>query len=149
MEKLRGRLPKRDFDRLQFCFSNVSELIHSTDDLAIRQEILSQLYHLTDCLAFRGPGPSTQSQSERNLITQKLNGFNYETSRIKPILQQYNWEEMKMTELSAIALALSEYTGIKMDREDKRRKEVLLKWFEDNLDSFLLLLPSIKLTYDR
>jgi hypothetical protein len=91
---------------------------------------------------------SSQSQSERKLIAQKLAGFDYGVSRIRRVFQEYQWDELGMTELCGIALALSHFTGIKMDREDKRRKEVLLKWFEDNLDAIEPYFDQIQLIYD-
>lgn len=58
---------------------------------------------------------------------------------------QFSGTMIKQNELLSIAKCVSEKTSVELDREAKRRKSVLLKWFDDNWDQILPTLQFVRL----
>lgn len=84
----------------------------------------------TDGLA----GPSQESNTERRRIESRLNGFNPKDNRAwKAITEQFG-VQIKQPELLSIATLVAENANIKLDRDAKRRKTVLIKWFDEHWD---------------
>ncbi len=67
--------------------------------------------------------------------------------RMKEIIKaiQFSGTKIKQNELLSIAQCVSEKTSVELDREAKRRKSVLLKWFDDNWDQILPTLQFVRM----
>ena len=71
---------------------------------------------------------------ERRRVDRRLEGFNITNSRAwKEICQRYG-PSLNQTELLSLAEVISMNLSLKVDREAKRRKEVLIKWYDENFD---------------
>ncbi|KAH0786439.1 hypothetical protein GPJ56_009650 [Histomonas meleagridis] len=69
---------------------------------------------------------------EKIRVAVRLAGFDAKES---PVVQDINrrfGSDIKQGELVNIAAIIAENAGIKLDRDAKRRKSVLLKWFDEN-----------------
>lgn len=85
------------------------------------------------------------NELERKRVNSRLNGFSLKDS--------FAWQEickrfgpnLNQSELLSLAEIIGQEAGIKVDREAKRRKEVLIKWYEENLEVVLKMLPYVKL----
>jgi len=71
-------------------------------------------------------------RSEKSRIANRLHGFNPKENRVWFEITKRYGEGIKQQELLSIAQVLSATTNIKLDRDAKRRKSVLIKWFEEN-----------------
>lgn len=69
---------------------------------------------------------------EKLRVAERLHGFNPKNNLVTNYLSQRFGKHIKHTELLSIANILSSNTNIKLDRDAKRRKAVLLKWFEEH-----------------
>lgn len=82
---------------------------------------------------------------ERDKVEARLKDFNYKESRAwKEITDRFG-SKLSQSELLAIAVIISYCDRLKLDREAKRRKEVLIKWFDENIDRCLLYFESMVL----
>ena len=74
-----------------------------------------------------------------------MNGFSLKDSIAwQEICKRYG-PNLNQSELLSMAEIIGQEAGIKVDREAKRRKEVLIKWYEENLEVVLKMLPYFKL----
>ena len=77
----------------------------------------------------------TPSESERTRVEKRLGGFGFQKSQAwKEIVVRYG-DTLSQNELLGIASIVSAKIGVKLDREAKRRKDVLIKWFDENLEN--------------
>ena len=70
--------------------------------------------------------------SERSRIARRLDGFDPRDNVAWNELSRRFGSNLKQGELQSIAQALADGAGIKLDRDAKRRKIVLIKWFNEN-----------------
>lgn len=71
---------------------------------------------------------------EKARISERLKDFNpRETDAWKKITQKFG-PNIKQPELISIANLLASQAKIKLDRDAKRRKSVLIKWFQEHWD---------------
>ena len=118
---------------------------HETADAI--HEALSQL---VGCLATpQTPPGSAELKSpatiERNRVESRLRGFD--------VAQSIAWKDvcgrfghsLSQSELLCVAEVIGSEIGVKVDREAKRRKEVLIKWFDENYVAIAPVLPRIEL----
>lgn len=89
-----------------------------------------------------------QAAAERNRIDERIKDFDYERSTAWFELQRRGWDRLNQAELLRIAQILGTKTGISIDREAKRRKGVLVKWFDENMDLLGPKMGFIKLIFD-
>ena len=77
---------------------------------------------------------SERHKQVRSALTERLKNFVYkESAAWKEITRRYG-EELTQNELLCIAEVIASNLGIVIDREAKRRKNVLIKWFDENLE---------------
>jgi hypothetical protein len=70
--------------------------------------------------------------AEKQRIASRLDGFSpKDTPAWREITRRFG-ANIKQPELVSIASVLAQSTNIKLDRDAKRRKAVLIKWFEEN-----------------
>ena len=76
---------------------------------------------------------SLQDIYEQVFIERVLSNFDPENSRaVKKLTERFG--ERTQAELLSLALVVSAHTGIKLYRESKRRRNLLLAWYEQNFD---------------
>jgi hypothetical protein len=76
---------------------------------------------------------ATQNQKDRLLTEMRLRNFDPENCPAASLLTQLFGSAINATDLVSLAETCSYYLDIYLDREAKRRKSVLLKWFDENL----------------
>lgn len=72
-----------------------------------------------------------------------MNGFVYKNSAAWKVITEKYGDNLNQAELLSLAEVIAEQLGLKVDREAKRRKEVLVKWYDEHLSEIMCLLPRI------
>jgi hypothetical protein len=85
---------------------------------------------------------------ERKRLADRLEGFNFKTSLGWQAISTHFGETLTQTELLSVAKVIGSELGINIDREAKRRKEVLVKWFDEHYEHLSEILPRITLEDD-
>jgi hypothetical protein len=80
---------------------------------------------------FLQPG-AVASNPEKQRIADRLYGFDHRDNDVWKAISQKFGTNIKQQELLSIASVLAERAGIRLDRDAKRRKSVLVKWFDEN-----------------
>ena len=76
-----------------------------------------------------------EGNKEKERISNRLNGFDPKNNFVwKEITQKFG-SNIKQQELLSIATVIADKAKIKLDRDAKRRKTVLIKWFQENWDA--------------
>lgn len=78
--------------------------------------------------------PANELNREKERIAGRLQGFNPKDNPAWHQITQRFGANIKQPELLSIAEVLAQNAGIKLDRDAKRRKTVLIKWFSENWD---------------
>ncbi|KAK8834742.1 hypothetical protein M9Y10_011163 [Tritrichomonas musculus] len=90
--------------------------------------------------------PTTnEGNREKERITNRLNGFNPKDNTAWREITNRFGNNIKQPELLSIATVLANNANIKLDRDAKRRKSVLIKWFEENWKAILPFLDYVVL----
>ena len=76
--------------------------------------------------------PKTQCEKEKILNQMRLVGWSPDLSPSKQLLTQL-YGKYNRTFLQALAKLIQEECQLYLDREAQRRKDVLYKWFDENL----------------
>jgi hypothetical protein len=76
--------------------------------------------------------PPADDNAEKQRIASRLQGFNPKDNPAWSAITQKFGANIKQPELLSIATVLATNANIRLDRDAKRRKSVLLKWFEEN-----------------
>jgi hypothetical protein len=76
--------------------------------------------------------PHCDSSKEKDRIANRLSGFNSKDNTVWKAITQRFGSNIKQPELLSMAQVLASHANIKLDRDAKRRKSVLIKWFEEN-----------------
>ena len=82
---------------------------------------------------FSGNDQKIPTENERKRVEMRLNGFDYKNSDAWQIICERFGPTLSQSELLSIAQVIAFHAKIKLDREAKRRKEVLIKWFQENI----------------
>lgn len=78
-------------------------------------------------------------------VNQMVKGFNANRSIAWIYLRSNYGDKITHNELIRIAKIVSTYTGIKVSRDAKRRKVVLLKWFDENWQTIKPVLTMVSI----
>ena len=113
------QIPDASFQRLQIPFES--------SDLLLSQ--------ITSTIAPLPSNPESGSNRERERISSRLEGFNPRDNPVWREITHRFGSNIKQPELLSIANVLSQSARIKLDRDAKRRKTVLIKWFQENWTS--------------
>jgi hypothetical protein len=93
--------------------------------------------------------PDTQSDAalseERERVQRRIEGFDWQKSPAWLHLCCMYGPKLKQDELVSIADVLAKKLEIKLDRDARRRKVVMIKWFEENWIRIWQILPFIVL----
>jgi hypothetical protein len=82
---------------------------------------------------------------ERQRVENRLMGFDANRSRAWQDIRERFGDSLNQSELLSLAEVLGAEIGVKVDREAKRRKEVLIKWFDENYSSIQNILSTIQM----
>jgi hypothetical protein len=82
---------------------------------------------------------------ERRRIQGRVGRFDWKNSQIWFWLALKFGEKVTHEELVSIAGVIAKWTNIRLDRDAKRRKMVMMKWFEEHWATIFPLLPAIVL----
>ena len=88
-------------------------------------------------------------QHERHRIDERIRNFEYERSEAWAELRRRGWDQLSQAELLSIAQLLGKKLGIELDREAKRRKSILVKWFDENLTALRSRMGNITLVFEE
>ena len=77
-------------------------------------------------------GITKHESAEKERVRQKLTGFDQKTSPACAYITKQFGAEVRQHCLVEIAKYLAKKRGLPLDRDSKRRKSVLMKWFHDN-----------------
>lgn len=69
---------------------------------------------------------------EKERVKKRIGGFNWKTSYVWKTLTSYFGGKVSHEELTSIAEILAVQSRVKLDRDARRRKAVLIKWYEEN-----------------
>jgi uncharacterized protein YbjT (DUF2867 family) len=89
--------------------------------------------------------PSPVLSQERERVLRRVDGFNWRESPAWLELVARYGPRLSQEELVSIADLASNGLQIRLDRDARRRKSVMIKWFEEHWDRILALLPIIVL----
>ena len=79
-----------------------------------------------------GMAVPTEINKEKERIAHRLSGFDPKENQVWQEITNRFGGNIKQPELLSIAEVVSQNAGIKLDRDAKRRKSVLIKWFDEN-----------------
>ena len=85
----------------------------------------------------------SQTEIERRRVDKRLQGFVVKESRAWKAICSHYGSSLNQVELLSLAEVLGHILSIKVDREAKRRKEVLIKWFDENIDKIEPMLDRV------
>ena len=131
--------------RLDKALTQILMLSKSTNN---PQEIIANLRPLLQTLEMKKDEYYNPTEFERNKLTDRLSNFDYSRSPAWKIIKKKGWDNLNQRELLSIASILAEKCNITLDREAKRRKAILIKWFDENLSLLLPAIEFIRLEYD-
>lgn len=134
-------------DRLEKAMTNILKLTKSS--CGNIQEINSHLKRLIQNLEMKQEDLITQTEFERNKLTDRLSNFDFVRSRAWKVIKQKGWDTLNQKELLSIASILASKCNISLDREAKRRKPILVKWFDENFDIIAPIFNCIQLEYEE
>ncbi|OHS98901.1 hypothetical protein TRFO_34769 [Tritrichomonas foetus] len=77
-------------------------------------------------------GIGDKNGGEKLRVFSRLRGFKAKDSRVWSEITRRFGSELKHGELLSIAEVVAANAGVQLDRDAKRRKSVLIKWFEEN-----------------
>lgn len=95
------------------------------------------------------PPPPPVSKKKKQTERAGTITLNYEPckSRGYELLKQIMREPITIQALLSLAFVISNYIGVKISRDYMRRKELVIKWFDETVDLWEPLLPYIRLEY--
>ena len=89
--------------------------------------------------------PNEMINDEKKRIALRMNGFDAKDNRVWAEIAKRFGVNVKQGELTNIAQVIAKHAGIKLDRDAKRRKCVLLKWFDENWEKIYPFLDYVVL----
>lgn len=116
-------------------FSESASLLMSVTDEKDKKMIGNKLESLLLCLNKQVDKNTIQTKNDRKKVNERMGGFDQSTSRAYAELQRRKWDKKSQPELLSILLILANKQNLQVDREVKRRKEVMFKWFDENFDT--------------
>ena len=99
---------------------------------------------LIDTKTYNNAMKQIKDQSE---ITTRLQNFNFKTSKTYIEFKRRDLLRIRTDSLVTLAIFIAQKIKVNVDRQAKRRKIVMYKWFEENLDKILPILDNIECHY--
>jgi hypothetical protein len=102
------------------CLSQYTSLLAGRADLGGPDGLALLPSHLPD------------ANPEKQRIASRLSGFNPKETPVWQEITRRFGPNVKQRELVSIASVLAQGANVRLDRDAKRRKSVLIKWFQEN-----------------
>jgi hypothetical protein len=80
-------------------------------------------------------GAGSWISEEKLRISKRVENWSVDRSQVWKKLQEIFGEKIQLNALLCVASQLSEQAGVILDRDAKRRKNILVKWFEEHWES--------------
>jgi hypothetical protein len=122
-------------------FPDLPDVLRERAPLPTRKIHFPQLFQ---CDGAADPSPL----GELDRIQRRLDGFNWPKSRAWAHLSCQFGPRLNQEELVSIAELVGNYLGIRLDRDARRRKIVMIKWFEEHWTAIQPILRIVVLAAD-
>lgn len=122
--------------------------IYLDSDSETKRRIRRRLNDLVNCLYFEN-NDNDPKEKERQVLHERLKNFDEKQCRAYRELERRGLISMTHVNLVQIAKVIAHRCEIKLDREAKRRKPILIKWFDENYDKAIPLLDKMELQYQE
>lgn len=132
-----------DYNRYLHAKQEILNLVEKNP--LVGASINRHLFHFVSSMRFIETGCI---QHERHRIDERIRNFDYERSDAWTELKRRGWDQLSQAELLSIAQILGKKLGIELDREAKRRKSILVKWFDENLTVLRSRMGNIDLVFE-
>ncbi|KAK8889745.1 hypothetical protein M9Y10_034499 [Tritrichomonas musculus] len=134
-----------NFSRLENALAQIKKVTENSGNS--NQEIISHLSRLLQRLEMKNEELIKQTESERNKLTDRMSNFDFANSPAWMMIKKKGWDNLNHKELLSIASVIANKCNITLDREAKRRKPILVKWFDENLSAILPAVDFIQLEF--
>lgn len=97
------------------------------------------------------PNFSRKINTERAVAKNLLNGFIMKGSNGEKLIEEIigvQINKISLTALIEISKLISDLTNIKFPRNYKRKKDLIVKWFDDNIDTIKSVKDYIHINYN-
>jgi hypothetical protein len=112
-----------------------SQIMQITDgNRNLTSQVQKTLTRLVECLMQSSTGASTETIAEREMPSQRLQNFRIETSAPYHYFRQRHWTGLTVRQIASIAELFAHVAQLPIDREVKRRKNVLFQWLDQHWD---------------
>lgn len=137
---------ERTYTRLSVIIdSRPEEIVAINKSMDCLQVALQKMIESNNQQARTPKKTGAQNDIEKMRVKERLESFDMKNCRAwKEITNRFG-PSLNQSELLGIAEIIAEAANIKVDREAKRRKEVIVKWFEENIETVLPILERIEL----
>jgi hypothetical protein len=98
----------------------------------MQADALSQLRAVVSQLAGEMFGGSDHMQKERELLHERIQGYDKLSSPSYAALEERGLTDRRFPEIVSLFEVLADQAGLSMDRECKRRKPVLFRWADSH-----------------
>ena len=95
---------------------------------------------------------SRKFNSEKHIVEQLLGNFIAEGSKGERLIEdicKIPIKQIRLIDLIELSKIISNLTNIHFARNFKRKKELIIKWFNDNYDEIKKISPSIICTFEN
>lgn len=92
---------------------------------------------------------SKQIEFENYFVQKKLKGFNPKTCQAWRKLTERFGPKISHEEILSLAMVIADNMHISLSREYKRRKNMLVKWFDENLNEVWPLVETCIIVKDK
>lgn len=135
------------FIRLETAIQSITKCCNNNKSCLF--DVQLSLSHLLDSLNNNIQSDFTKSLEnqicDKSKINSRIQGFDQKNCLVwKEICKKFG-SSLSHNELLSIAQVIASNCNIKVDRDAKRRKEVLIKWFDENTEVILPFLNYMKI----
>jgi hypothetical protein len=121
----------------------------SAQDPSVSRAIMTELVNLVRTIQFETSAASSVLLQEREMISERVRDFSSTDSRPWKFFLEHGWDKLSVKEYVGIGQVLAAEARLEMDREAKRRKEVLFKWMDDHWDELTPFLNRLNLEFEE
>jgi hypothetical protein len=134
-------------DRLELARQSLTRI--SAADPEAGREILHGLNNLVRVIRFDKAPVSHLLRLERDVISDRVRHFSIEDSRPWRYFLSRGWDNLSVKEYVTIGRVWANEAGLDIDREAKRRKEVLFNWLDCHWEQIMPILPRCDLDFGQ
>lgn len=128
-------------------FESIKSLLLGINDIEDMKMIKRKLIHLLKNLNNEKDEIVIQSGLERKKLEDRSSVIDPNKSLAYAELKKKNWDILTQNELLSIAQLLAKKADVELDREAKRRKQILLIWFHENFEKIKPYMDNLFVEY--